>query len=92
MWRGNQHLEMHMRHGLNTMMGRPTQPEKAHCPDPASFAEQLKVLFTRFNNNSITPAWTPETHTPHSLTIDEQLVTTILARVNPNKAAGPDGL
>lgn len=78
--------------GLNTMMGRSTKPEKADCPDPASFAEQLNVLFTRFKNNSITPAWTPETHSPHSLTIDEQLVTTILARVNPNKAAGPDGL
>lgn len=80
--------------GLNTMMGRKPKPEVVDCPDPASLAEQLNNLFTRFNSNSTTCTWTPETHSPslQPIIVSEQLVTSILRRVNPNKAAGPDRL
>ncbi|KAK7909723.1 hypothetical protein WMY93_014407 [Mugilogobius chulae] len=80
--------------GLNNMMGRTTKPATLDCPDPAPLAEQLNNHFTRFNNTSQSVTWTPEIHgsPPQALTINEQLVTSTLHRVNPSKAAGPDRL
>lgn len=79
--------------GLNTMMGQSTKPAVVNCSDPTSFAEQLYSFFTRFNNNSTPSNWTcPTLSSPSTLIIDEQLVTSILHRVNPHKAPGPDRL
>lgn len=75
------------------MMGRPTKPAVVNCSDPTSFAEQLNSFFTRFNNNSTPSNWTcPTLSSPSTLIIDEQRLTSILHRVNPHKAPGPDGL
>ncbi len=80
--------------GLNIMMSRASKSAVVACSDPASLAEQLNCFFTRFNNNSTPITWTPETLSSplQAPTIDEQLVTSILHRVNPDKTAGPDRL
>lgn len=70
--------------GLNIMMGRETKPVMGAWTDPASLAEQLNIFFT------LDPP-TPNPPT-EALNISEHLVTSVLCKVNPNKAAGPDRL
>lgn len=76
------------------MMGRAFKPAVVICSDPASLTEQLNCFFTHFNNNSTPTTWTLETLSfrLQAPTIDEQLVTSILHRVNSDKATGPDRL
>lgn len=81
--------------GLNTMMGRKPKPEVVDCPDPASLAEQLNNLFTRFNSNSTTCTWTPETHhtSLQPIIVSEQLVTSSSAQRGAHQAVpAPLGL
>ena len=79
--------------GLNIMMDRVAKPVVASRPDPAPFAEQLNTFFARFNNNSPSDFDCSTTISPHpAININEQQVTSILRRVKPHKASGPDKL
>lgn len=62
--------------------------------DPTPFAEQLNIFFAQFNSNS-TPSnfdCSISISSHPAITIDEQQVTSILHRVKPHKASGPDKL
>eukprot|EP00064_Thunnus_orientalis_P012682 superscaffoldBa00001974_g12717 len=76
------------------MMGRAPKPAETDCQDPTSFAEQLNNFFSWFNSCSTPTNWTLPNPSPslQAFTIDEHLVTSILCRVNPQKASGPDKL
>lgn len=79
--------------GLNTMMGRATKAAVAGCIDSALFAEELNTFFSRYNQNKASGSFNFNGQTNNQLlTVDEQLVTSILQKVNPYKASGPDRL
>ncbi|KAJ8349052.1 hypothetical protein SKAU_G00276410 [Synaphobranchus kaupii] len=61
-------------------------------PDPATFAEQLNVFYSRFNRSAPQNDWTLTSPTCPLITVEKRKVTSILARVNPHEASGPDGL
>lgn len=61
--------------------------------DPASFAEELNTFFSRFNQNKASDSFSCQTLTNNQApAVDEQLVTSILHRVNPHRASGADRL
>jgi len=82
------------RQNLNMMMRKPKALAQVHCPDPASFIEQLNTFYARFNVANPGKNWkqfdTSSASTP--ISVDEQRVVSILSKLQPRKAPGPDGL
>ena len=82
--------------GLNTMMGRGLQQKRIQCDDAATFANDLNVFYARFDvhdfNKECDDLCSPLLSTSEQATILESDVASCFARINPRKAAGPDGL
>lgn len=65
--------------GLNIMMGHATKPFSTGCTDPASFAEELNIIFNRFNQNKTSENFSFSCHiNDQAISVDGQLVTSIL--------------
>ena len=81
--------------GLNNMMGRKKRQEKPSSPEnPTTFANDLNIFYSRFDTSDYVDACTSicdslETDIP--IEISDEDVKTCFKRVNPHKAAGPDG-
>lgn len=78
--------------GLNTMMGRAQNPALIQCSDPATFAEQLNIYYSRFDMPHPQNDWTLISSNCPTITVDKRKVASILGRINPHKASGPDRL
>lgn len=79
--------------GLNIMMGCATKPTATGCTDPASFAEELNIFFSWCNQNKTSESFSFSCQVnDQAITVNEKLVTSILKRVSPHKASGPDRL
>lgn len=75
--------------GLNTMMGRAQNPALIQCSDPATFAEQLNIYYSRFDMPHPQNDWTLTSSKCPSIMVDKRKVASILGRINPHKASGP---
>jgi len=78
--------------GLNTMMGRAQKPAQIQCSDPATFAEQLNIYYSIFNKSSHHNDWNLTSTFCQPTAVDKSKVTSILSRINSNKASGSDRL
>ncbi|XP_055498465.1 uncharacterized protein LOC129701356 [Leucoraja erinacea] len=61
--------------GLNSMMGRAQKPALFQCSDPATFAEQLNIYYSRFDRTPPQNDWTLTSSS--SITVDKRKVTSI---------------
>lgn len=82
--------------GLNVMMGRGEQQKRVHCDDSTTFANDLNTFYARFDvhdfKKECDDLCDPLMAIPDHVTVSESDVTTCFSRINPRKAAGPDGL
>ena len=84
--------------GLDNMMGK-QKKQRVQCNDPATFANDLNQFYARFDIHNysqecdrICDSLFPKIQDTESLVISEESVNSVFARINPRKAAGPDGL
>ncbi len=80
---------------LNMMMGKAQASSRVQCPDPAFFAEQLNVFFNaRFNiiHSGVNWDQTGLSNASKPISVDEKRVVSIISKLQPRKASGPDGL
>lgn len=82
--------------GLNVMMGRGEQHKPIHGDDPVTFANDLNSFYARFDvhdfKKECNDLCVPLMSMPNDVTVSESDVTVCFSRINPRKAAGPDGL
>lgn len=71
--------------GLNTMVGRAQKPVQIQCPAPTCLA--------RFNRTDPVEDWTPANASYPSapISVEEWKATSILPKLHPREAPGPDG-
>lgn len=79
---------------LNMMMGKAQVSARMQCQDPNSFVEPLNTFYARFNVSRVAEVWdqTTDSNAPTPISVKEQKVISILSRLQPRKASGPDGL
>jgi hypothetical protein len=82
--------------GLNVMMGRGEGKQKIQCDDETVFANDLNTFYSRFDvhdfRQECDTLCDPLLAVPDSVTVSQEEVASCLARINPRKAPGPDGL
>jgi hypothetical protein len=80
--------------GLNKMMGRDKKKQDLRCENQQVFANDLNKFYARFDVHNFRDECESicAPLTPCEITVDEKDVVKCFARINPFKAAGPDGL
>lgn len=74
------------------MINRAQKPPQTQCLDPTTFLEQMNVFYSRFKQSVPQNNWTLTSTTFPQITVEKRNVTSIPARVDPQKASCLNGL